>query len=256
MIRQALLASLLFACLLIGNTQATAHPLAPALLEIDQQQGTMYNVLWRLSSVQMKGIAPKPVLPENCTRTTEISMHPEPGLAVASRWEISCAPAGLQHQVIRIQGLDRNPINVVLKVRTANGEWIQALLDGDQPEFQVPAPEEGSTVFVRYLELGISHLVFGPDHLLFLLALILLVGMRKKLIWTLTAFTLGHSITLTLASLGLISANAALMELGIALSLIVAARELLAKAPSIIGRHPSSMAALFGLLHGMGFAGA
>ncbi len=235
---------------------ALAHPLAPGLLEITHKEASTFSVLWRLSAVQMKGIAPQPMLPEQCSPSTDLAIEREPGLAVASRWEMQCDTPSLGGERISIQGLERNPINVVVRIHTAEGDLLQTLLDGNNQTYLIPTESSSGLIFVRYLALGIEHLAFGPDHLLFLLALILIVGMNKTLIWTLTAFTIGHSITLTLASLEVITANPALMEFGIALSLIVAARELLRKSASILGRKPAWMAAGFGLLHGMGFAGA
>ena len=111
-------------------------------------------------------------------------------------------------------------------------------------------------VSLRYLQLGAEHLWFGPDHLLFLLGLLLLVRAPGKRLLTLTAFTLGHSITLSLAALEVMLVPQAPMELGIALSLVVLARELLRAQPSLLGRWPALMALSFGLLHGLGFAGA
>lgn len=251
--RRDILLTLLCLCLPMW---AQAHPLAPALLELQHQTGAEYSVLWRVSTLQPAGAQPQPQLPTRCVPLTAPQLEKEPGTAIASRWQVDCGEASLVGEHIEITQLSRSNINVILRVHSPDGTLHQALLDAGTASYTVPLPSRNMPVFQHYLGLGIEHLLLGPDHLLFLLSLIMIVGMRRRLILTLTAFTLGHSITLTLASLGIIQANAALMELGIALSLVVAARELLRKTPSLFGRYSGSMAAAFGLLHGMGFAGA
>ena len=241
---------------LLMMSTAAAHPLAPALLDIKSTGDGHYDVLWRLSAVQMRGIAPQPIFPDHCQRSSAIKMQKEAGTAVASQWQMRCEGGTLINETIAFSGLDRNPINVVLRFEHHNGSLFQILLDARTPGTDIPPPESSTAVFNRYLSLGIEHLILGPDHLLFLLALILLIGLRRKLIWVLTAFTLGHSVTLSLASLDLIKVNAGLMEFGIALTLVIAARELLGSKAGWMGRYPAMMAAAFGLLHGLGFAGA
>lgn len=252
----ALTRCLLTTLLLFIGAVAYAHPLAPALLEIRQLDSTTYQLLWRLSAVQTLGIAPQPVLPDDCQRHSEIQMTREPGTAIASRWQMQCDASSLTGKRVSFSGLDRNPINIVFRLEHSDGRRFQALLDARQPAVTIPPPETTDQIFRRYMDLGVEHLVFGPDHLLFLLALILLVGLKRRLIWVLTAFTLGHSITLSLASLGIVQVNAILMEVGIALSLVIAARSLLGNRSGWFNHYPGSMAAGFGLLHGLGFAGA
>ncbi len=240
----------------LGVQVANAHPLAPALLQIEQQDATSWAVLWRHSRLLNSSVPPEPVLPSTCKRSTPVSLVEEPGAAVAARWKIQCESDGLAGSRIAVTGLERNRINVIVRLRDRHDGEYQTLLDASASEFRVPDLREQSSVWQRYLQLGAEHLLFGPDHLLFLVALMLLVPARLPLLATLTAFTLGHSVTLSLAALGVIHMPAALMELGIAISLVVVARELLSKTPSVIGRHPGAMSFSFGLLHGLGFAGA
>ena len=233
-----------------------AHPLAPALLQLEQTGINTWQLLWRQSSLQQSRTPLEPALPAHCTRVSPIEVTQEPGAAVTAAWQLHCTPGELAGAKIGVTHLERSPISVILRVQHRNGESFTSLLDAGQTRATIPVPSKTTTVALRYLELGVTHLVFGPDHLLFLLLLVLLVAGWRKLVVTLTAFTLGHSVTLSLAALGLIQVNAALMEVGIALSLIVVARELLARKRSIIGRHPAILAGMFGLLHGLGFAGA
>jgi hypothetical protein len=105
-----------------------------------------------------------------------------------------------------------------------------------------------------YLRLGVEHILGGFDHLLFVLGLFLLV--RRKLLWTLSAFTLAHSFSLGLAALGVISVPQAPVEAAIALSILCIAVELLREGPSLTKEKPWLVAFAFGLIHGLGFAGA
>ncbi len=244
------------AVLWLLSLSASAHPLAPALLELKQTGPSSYDVLWRLSALQGSRRAPQPVLPAHC-RSGPATLKQENGAAVASHWQLDCDHA-LAGDLITVEGLDSSGINVIVRLQQLNGDLQQSLLDARRPVFQVASPDQADawSTLQNYLVLGAEHLWFGPDHLLFVLGLMLLVRRFTRLLLTLTAFTLGHSVTLSLATLGWINVNPALMEFGIALSLVVLARELLAKKMSVLGRHPGTMAFGFGLLHGLGFAGA
>ena len=239
------------------QANATAHPLAPALLEMKAvKDSTTYNVLWRLSAIQNPAASPTPLLPGHCQATSPIRHIAEPGAAVASRWQVNCGARGLLGSEIRIDKLASSGINVILRIEDRQGRSSQTLLDGSQPSLLIQPPAAALTVLQRYIGLGMQHLAFGPDHLLFLLGLLLLVHPTRARILTLTAFTLGHSVTLSLAVLDIIRVNPGLMELGIALSLVVLARELLRDRPAERIRRPVFMASGFGLLHGLGFASA
>jgi len=246
----------LFCCLALFGSVAMAHPLAPALLELEQVSETKWDVHWRLSRRLGSSLPPEPIFPEHCQSLNQRELTPTADDAVDLHWTIQCAANGLVGDELRILGLNRSPINVVLRLRDLQGRELQTLLDVGNPAYRIPAFESAPPVWQRFLELGIEHLIFGPDHLLFLLALLLLVTGRRRIILTLTAFTLGHSVTLALASLELIAVNSRWMEVAIAITLVFVARELLAKNPGITARHPAFVAAGFGLIHGLGFAGA
>lgn len=245
----------------MASALAHAHPLAPALLEISAEGGGEYRVLWRLSTLQRSPQPPRPEFPPHCLASDVPELREEAAGAVSLRWTLQCAPQGLAGTRIGISHLAASGINVILRYVDADGRELQALIDARQSDLTLPgrsadATTAPTTVSLRYLQLGAEHLWFGPDHLLFLLGLLLLVRAPGKRLLTLTAFTLGHSVTLTLAALELMTVPEAPMELGIALSLVVLARELLRAQPSLLGRWPALMALSFGLLHGLGFAGA
>jgi len=241
--------------LVLSGGVAQAHPLAPALLELREVAPAQYKVLWRTTAARVQSGDVTPRLPDGCAASPSGPAVLREAGSIALRWAVQCAPGPLQG-TFRFDGLERSRINVILRIETLDGSAQQVLLDARHPQHTLEAGK-GSSVFGRYLRLGIEHLVTGADHLLFVGGLLLLVSGLRRLLVTVTAFTLGHSATLALATLGVVQASAAWTELGIAASLLWLAHELVRPAPdSWFRRRPGTMAAGFGLLHGLGFAGA
>ncbi len=238
---------------------AQAHPLAPALLQLQESTPAHYDVLWRTSVTRTQSLDVTPELPPDCLATGAPQISTEDGDAVVARWSVQCAAPGLIGRRIAVQGLAQSGINVIVQLLDRDGGVVNTLLSPDQTAFIVPPAAAQRPVFVEYLQLGVEHLLGGLDHLLFVAGLLLLVRGLRPLLFTITAFTLGHSLTLALASLGLIRVPQSLTELGIALSILVLAVEAakpVGAAPSLLARRPWLVAAGFGLLHGLGFAGA
>lgn len=250
-----LLVLLLMLCV-VGHTQA--HPLAPALLELREQAPGHYSVLWRTSVSRVRRADVVPQLPASCVEVSAPVVSTEENESLVARWAVRCAASGLEGETLGIHGIEQSGINVILRIEQRNGRVLQALLDARQPDFIVPAAQESPGVFPEYLKLGIEHLLTGLDHLLFVTGLLLLVRRLRPLVLTITAFTLGHSVTLAAATLGLFRVNPALTELGIALSILVLALQLVrpvGERSAFLVERPWRMAGLFGLLHGLGFAG-
>ena len=265
--RQAPTLRLIFGLLLAGwVSTAQAHPLAPALLDLRELKPsagessgapTRYAVLWRTSVARVQGVDVQPQLPADCRAQTAAQISTEENQSLVQRWQVQCGPQGLTGRTLGVTGLDRSRINVILRIETLDGNVSTALLDADRPLYTVPLPQAAPPVFSTYLGLGIEHLLLGLDHVLFVLGLVLLVRRWRALVITITAFTLGHSVTLALATLGFVRVNPALTELAIAFSILVLALEIVRPRPdSFIRRRPWLMASSFGLLHGLGFAGA
>ena len=244
--------------LLLGMTPllALAHPLAPALLQLDETAPGQFGVLWRTPVTQLQGRAVTPRLPPECVALGAPQARIESGEALVSRWDVRC-DGGLAERVLAVDGIEGSGINVVVRVAFAGGAEFKGLLGADQPELRVSTAQP--PVFTRYLELGTGHLLTGPDHLLFLLGLFLLVPTLRSLVATVTAFTLGHSLTLALAALDVLHVRQAWAELAIALTVLLLALEIVKPATgqaSLMRRRPWLMAGAFGLIHGLGFAGA
>ncbi|MFO1393952.1 MAG: HupE/UreJ family protein [Steroidobacteraceae bacterium] len=237
---------------------AQAHDARPAYLEIRQTSATRYDILWRVPV--MAGM-PLPVLlelPKGTKNVTEPAVHELSDSRVERR--VIEAPGGLAGQRIGFPGLQGTIADVLVRIETTDGGMSTTLVRGSQPWMVVAAPTGGAfEVFTAFVGHGVEHILFGYDHLLFVLALMLIVRNTRALILTVTAFTLAHSITLALATLGIVHVPRPPVEAAIAFSIVLVAAEILrqrAGEPSLTATRPWLIAFCFGLLHGFGFASA
>ena len=239
-----------------------AHPMAPSLLELRESDGSVL-VLWKISLLNPQAANLQPLLPPPC-RILSSGWEDAPTVervhntGLIRRWTYDCGPAGLEGRRIAVEGLERTDLSVLLRAVLGDGRTARTILQPDSTSYLIPKLPTSMQVAGDYLVLGIGHILSGFDHLLFVLGLLLLVRARRALLLTVTAFTLGHSVTLALAALGLVQLPSAPVELAIALSIWILALELTRGEGkrSWAGRSPWRMAALFGLLHGFGFASA
>jgi hydrogenase/urease accessory protein HupE len=255
--RARALAGLLLAATLFAPRPLTAHQFAPALLELQELEPGQAAVRWKQPAVRVQGSRLRPVLPGSCQGVGKPTVT-RAGAGILARWEITC-PAGLVGKTLGVEGIATSRADVLLRIALADGRSFRRVLTADQPSFLVPGVESKLGVVRGYTRLGVEHIVTGWDHLLFVLGLVLLVGRGRTLLWTITAFTIGHSITLALASLGLMRVPQGPMEAAIAFSIYLLAVELVrsrAGQASVVQRAPWLVAGPFGLLHGLGFAGA
>lgn len=169
------------------------------------------------------------------------------------QWD--CA-AGIVGKTLSVSGLGENQSSALLRVTLADNVFHQAVFTASEPSFMIPEEGSAGSVALDYSWLGAEHIWAGPDHLLFVMGLLLLVGWNRRLIVTVTAFTVGHSVTLAMVTLGLFDYPVSLVEFMIALSIYVLAVELATGRAGALWRQPWLLAGGFGLLHGMGFAGA
>jgi hypothetical protein len=180
------------------------------------------------------------------------------GLSATERFVVDCGASGLVGQRVGVLGLDATSTDALLRVTLADGSVIQHVLRPDAAFVDVPAGTPRLEVARDYAALGFRHILNGADHLLFVLGLLLLVGGGKRLVQTITAFTVGHSITLSLAATGFVQFPTRPIDALIALSVFWLAVDLARRPeqrPSWMRRAPWLMAGSFGLLHGLGFAG-
>jgi len=246
--RRLLGASIVLSILLLGAA-ASAHPLAPRLLEISELGGGAVKISWKEPRTTPAGLRLAPSLPEACERRTPVEIAPV-SAGLLYTWTMSCPESGLVGHRIGVEGLAGSKANVLLRMDFEDGAEVQALLTGDRPEIIVPEQTRSTDVALRFMGLGISHLLGGLDHLLFIVCLMLLVAGTRSLVFTLTAFTCGHALTLSIATLGWVRAPAGWIELLIASSIVVLAAELAAGRAraqgaarhSLLRRHPWMMA--------------
>ena len=238
-------------------TVAGAHPLAPALLELREVGQGQVEVRWKTAPFVVPGAPTRPRLPASCAMQGRPSETRENG-AIVTRWTADCGRAGLVDEEIAVEGLGAAGTEALVRLVLRDGRTVQTVLRPTEPSFVVPARPSSFAVLRDYARLGIEHILTGPDHLAFVLGLVLLVGTGRLLVKTITAFTLGHSLTLALVVLDRIHVPSRLAELAIALTVLALAAELgrPADPSSSMRRWPWVMAAAFGLLHGLGFAGA
>ncbi|MFW2390669.1 MAG: HupE/UreJ family protein, partial [Polyangiales bacterium] len=145
-------------------------------------------------------------------------------------------------------------VNVVVRIARADGDVHHAILDTGTPALTVVTKEEESHSFLEYLALGVEHLLTGWDHLTFVLGLLVLFGWHRRLIAAVTAFTVGHSLTLALSVLRIVSLPMLLVEALIAFTIVVLALEIQSGKHGPVWRHPWTLPGALGLLHGLGFA--
>jgi hypothetical protein len=248
----ALLASLALAA------AAAAHPLAPSLFDLRERESGVLDVTWKMSLLQPSGADLRPELPPHCAPVSAPAALRDAS-SVTLRWAEDCGGRGIVGERLRVVGLDRSRTDTLVRVELRDGRRLQAVLSGGEASFVVPERQRPSRVAIDYSGLGVEHILSGLDHLLFVLGLVLLVLGRRALLATVTAFTLGHSVTLSLAVLGFVNFPPRAVELAIALSILVLAAELSRPGGGdahVLRRRPWLLAFVFGLLHGLGFAGA
>jgi hypothetical protein len=248
----------LCAVLVLPSGIATADEFRPAYLELTQRSTTDYDVLWKLPALdESTTLRLQPRFPAGTRDLTERTSTFASGVAVL-RWRIH-VPAGLNGQSIEFPDLAAQRIDVLVRVVREDGTAQVGRLTPVERQFDVTASPGALEVARTYTVLGIEHILLGFDHLLFVLALLLLVPDLRRLIMTITAFTVAHSITLAAATLGLVHVPGPPVEASIALSIMFVAAEIIHGAqgrPGLTARRPWLVAFTFGLLHGLGFAGA
>ena len=231
---RAPLGSLLVLALL--SPPAQAHRLDPIVLEIDEQTGGDYLVAWSGDTVT-------------------------PRFAPRCRWSepvLSCGPGGLAGTTLGFAGIEAGPTEVVVVLERADGSVVVHVASERAPLITFaaePSATAAVSVVADYVDLGARHIFAGVDHLAFLLALLLLVSGPRRLLATVTGFTLAHSLTLAAVVLGWVSVAVAPVEAAIAASIVMVAAEACRKRQTVTRRAPYVAAIAFGLLHGFGFAG-
>ncbi|MEM6703521.1 MAG: HupE/UreJ family protein [Acidobacteriota bacterium] len=254
----ALVAPALWLFLLVSP--ALGHEVRPGYLELREAPEGRIEVTFKQPLNAGRLLPLDPLLEPGCGEAEERRFE-DTGTALIERWIWECGPddggSVLLGRRVFISGLDRTLTDALLTVQLLDGTELTTLLRAKGEPFLVSREAE---VGVRaYLELGIEHLLFGFDHILFVVAMVLYVRRPWQIVKVVTAFTVAHSLTLALSTLGLVQLRQGPVEVVIALSILFLAVELAKPEPQrspITTRRPWLVAFAFGLLHGFGFAGA
>jgi len=239
-------------CLLPGAV--AAHALGTNLVQMDitQESALRYTVTWKSSS---RGL--KVVFPSDCVDQGESS-----GANASDDRSVECAEP-LDGKKVFIDGLTGGSLDLMVRVVSANADAAEGvevfILNGDNNSITISEVPTAIKVAKAYFLLGVDHIFGGIDHLMFVLGLLLILAGWRQLAFTITAFTVAHSITLALATVGVISVPQAPVEAVIALSILFLATEYAHKINGIEGwttRRPWLVSFSVGLLHGLGFANA
>ncbi len=251
---------LLLLCMLLGAMAnamvAQAHESRPAYLEINETAPGRYEVLWR---TPINAGTPLPVVlkfPDDTRNSIAPSVREFTGQLLERRL-VDAGQNGLAGKRIEFVGLQATITDVLVRVQALDGTHTITLVHPSQPWVEIAASQGMADVAGAYLVQGIEHILFGTDHLLFVLGLMLMVRDRWMLLKTITAFTIAHSITLAAATLGYVHVPAPPLNAGIALSIMFVGVEVLRSwrgEMSLTLRQPWLVAFAFGLVHGLGFA--
>jgi len=235
---------------------SSAHEVRPGFLQIEQTSDTTFHALWKIPA--MGNAVPKIYLqlPENWQMSKEqAKLIPN---ALRQEWEYIVDEPIIGGE-IRFDGLQNTIMDVLVTIQMLDGVQFSGLIKPDKPFYIIPETPSIWNISKTYLVLGVEHILFGIDHLLFVLALVLITFGGWRIVKTITAFTVAHSITLSMAVLGFVNVPSAPVEAVIALSIVFLAVELVHYHRGQIGltaKYPWIVAFTFGLLRGFGFAGA
>ncbi len=252
------LVAALAVCVASLGGEAEAHDARPAYLQIREITPGRYDVLWRTPVLSGMRLPVSLRLPEAMRSVTERAPQ-ELSDSLVERRLVEAHAGALVGARVEFPGLEATITDVLVRTSLLDGTRSTTLVRPSRPWVEIGIARGPLQVAGAYLLHGVEHILLGPDHLLFVLALVLIVGGTKRLLWTITAFTLAHSVTLALATLGVVRVPGPPVEAAVALSILLLAAEILRLArgePSLTARRPWLVAFCFGLLHGFGFAGA
>jgi hydrogenase/urease accessory protein HupE len=244
---QLLTALLLTIGLLLTTQRAVCHPIDSSSLTLTEVTDGRFLVRWQTTSLTlMRELAQPAVFPKHC------QLHGS---------ELDCGRLGLSGS-IELPWLKGSQSRVMVQIDWRKGSRLLRVVDGRSPSLTVYGmPESSGWLFLKpiatdYTRLGVEHILTGFDHLLFVLAITLLVRRKRQLIAAITAFTVAHSLTLAATVLGWLWLPPAPVETAIALSIMLVCTECLRPGDTLTHRAPWLVTFTFGLLHGLGFASA
>jgi len=234
----------LLVMLTLAGNAALAHEMSMAEMALRETSRGEFLWLWTATNERSPNQELTPVWPEGCRAEANV---------------LRCGEAGLRG-TLAIDGVGKRYSAALVKVFWLDGQTRVYTLTGGQPSVHLYGSADDARgigeIASAYTVLGIEHILSGYDHLMFVVGLLFLVGFQRRLVWTITAFTAAHSLTLASAALGWLTLRSAPVEACIALSIVLVASEALRERQTLARRLPALVAFIFGLVHGLGFAGA
>ncbi len=239
-----MLRNLLLAALALLATMAGAHEMSMAEMQLRETAPGEFLWQWTAGDKRPPGEVLKPVWPQGCA---------------SEQNTLRCGEGGLKG-TLAMDGVGKDFSAALVKIFWVDGQSRVYTLTAGQPTVQLYGSADdrrGMGEIARaYTLLGLEHILSGIDHLLFVVGLLFLVGFQRRLVWTVTAFTVAHSLTLASAAMGWLTLRSLPVEASIALSIVLVCGEALGRRDTVSRRWPAVVAFLFGLVHGLGFAGA
>lgn len=233
---------------------AQAHDARPNYVQITETEPNTFSVSWKVPSSIPGGALPYPVMPEGCVSERQPAWQKNAAEYIGQQVFQCTEP--LSGRVVGIEFPIINPsLSTLYKIKLANGEQHVRILKPSETEWTVPDAENRFAVATEYTWLGIEHIWIGIDHLLFVACLLFIAKTTRRILITITGFTVAHSITLALSALDLVRIATPPVEAAIALSVVFMAWEIArGDTSSLTHRFPVAVSSSFGLLHGFGFA--
>lgn len=231
----------------IFTIPAAAHENLPIVVSLEERAPGAFTLAQRLPGNIDPAKRPDVTLAAPCRAQSSSGLHAL----------YACPPDHRPDAIVFSWPGGMPSASLLVRTRYLNGQEHSEV--GPLPQGSLPLPETESAgkVMADYVVIGLEHILFGLDHLLFLTCLVIVAGTARRTVVTVTGFTLGHAVTITLASLGFVHINGGAVEVLIALSIVFLAAEILrGRRDTLTFRYPAIVATVFGLLHGIGFAGA
>ena len=245
---------LLLASLCCLSSAAFGHDARPNYVQITETAPNVYSVSWKVPASVPGAALPYPTMPDDCVAERQPAWQ-QAGAEHLGQQVFQCQES-ISGRSVGIEFPIINPsLSTLYRIRLANGEEHLRILKPDEPEWTVPDAEDRFAVAIEYTVLGIEHIWIGLDHLLFVACLLFIARTPRRLLITITGFTVAHSITLALSALDMVRISTPPVEAAIALSVVFMAWEIVkGDESSLAYRYPVAVSSSFGLLHGFGFA--
>ena len=245
---------LLIGCVLLLPSGIQAHEARPVFVQLTEIQPNRFTAHWKVPFTIPEYALPELALPEICTSIGERIRVTYPDAWILNR-DFACSEPLSGREIRLVYPLVNPSVSSIFRIRLYNGEVHSGVAEPGRDRWRLPMAESLSGVAGQYLNLGVRHIFAGVDHLLFIACLMIIAGTGRRILITITGFTIAHSLTLALSTLGLMRLPVPPTEAAIALSIVYLAHEIArGDRVSWTWRYPFWISGAFGLLHGFGFA--